>query len=97
MSDHSTPRFQPEMDIPYSDHDLLIRIDTRLGYVINDVNSFKENTRSEFTRLWTEKGSKTDSDDHEFRIRNLERKIAVATGGILVVQVLIGVLLHYWK
>lgn len=102
MKDESTERTCATMDRPlnYTDHDLLIRIDTRLDGLFNDFGDLKK----EIHRLWVEKASKSDiaeckktDEDHESRIRAVERRIWIAIGGLAVIEVGIGVLLHYWK
>ena len=55
------------------DHDLLIQINTKLQGVIDQLNTLSKNTG-------------TTINDHEKRIRNLERFGAIAFGGILILQ-----------
>ncbi|NCD40595.1 MAG: hypothetical protein EOL88_00735 [Bacteroidia bacterium] len=80
-----------------SDHDLLIRIDTRLSDLIRDNNDFK-------TRLSKVEVNKCDKEevgekikiqeiavdtkikDHENRMRKLERFVYIASGFLLLLQ-----------
>jgi hypothetical protein len=81
----------------YTDHDLLIRINTLLDVMSADIATFKQTTNHEISRLWNEKGSKQESADHEKRLRALEKSLWKAAGAITVIEVLIGLVIHYWK
>jgi hypothetical protein len=91
------PENNIEVKRQQSDHDLLIRIDTRLSDLIRDNNDFK-------TRLSKVEENKCDKDDmsqkigkqdeiidtkikdHEARVRKLEKFVYVASGVIVVIQ-----------
>jgi len=86
---------QPTLN--YTDHDLLIRINTLLEVMSSDIAAFKQTTNQEIARLWSEKGSTRDSADHEKRIRALEKSLWKAAGAVGAIQLVVGLLLHYWK
>jgi tRNA A37 N6-isopentenylltransferase MiaA len=48
-----------------TDHDLLIRIDTRMETMLRDFAEFKTKTAEEIGRLWREKSSVSHCADHE--------------------------------
>lgn len=85
-----------------SDHDLLIRIDTKLGLLIEQFHTHKEATLKELSVLSEQKINKTDvlamktaadkiHDDYEIRLRRIERFGSIAIGGLIVVQALLGI------
>lgn len=84
-----------------NDHDLLIRIDTKLGILLTQFHEHKDQAVREITILKENKVNKEDfinlkkeqdtqSADHEDRIRRLERYGSIAIGAIAVIQILIG-------
>jgi hypothetical protein len=67
-----------------NDHDLLVRVDTKLDMLAGSFSEVKNsvNTKAENTRV----------DKLENRMELTERKVYMATGGIVVLQVLLSVL-----
>lgn len=63
-----------------SDHDLLIRLDTRMGDIRKDMREMKE-------------GTSIKVQDHELRIRRLEQWVWLAVGGGFVLQGILYILL----
>lgn len=103
MSEHDRAT---ELDYQHSDHDLLIRIDTRLETLSADLKEFKGRADRELTRLWDEKASIEEyrkcfnncsmlNNDHESRLRKVERTFWVGAGALGVLQLAIGLWLHY--
>lgn len=78
-----------------NDHDLLIRIDTRIQDLIRDNRDF----RDKFVRLEEKKVDKEDLaeniarpiKDHELRIRRVERFASIAFGFLLLLQIILGI------
>ena len=74
-----------------NDHDLLIRIDTKLQSVIDDNKSFKES----ITGLYIKKSDKEDVDeclkDHELRMRKIERVMYCMFGVVAVIQIIMAI------
>lgn len=76
-----------------SDHDLLVSIHTKVERVIVDVKELNQNIGS---RLSVVEATKVDriewvkgQEDHERRIRNLERYVWLAIGALAILQFLI--------
>lgn len=89
-----------EDNIFRNDHDLLIRIDTRLQDLIRDNNEYKISLgkleakkcdRDEFTNRVAkhEKDIDFKLKDHEGRMRKLERFVWIATGGLTILQIIL--------
>lgn len=85
-----------------SDHDLLIRIDTKLGLLIDQFHTHKEATIREIALINEHKADKVDIEslkkanalivkDQEDRLRRIERIGAVAIGAIMVIQAVLGI------
>lgn len=83
-----------------NDHDLLIRIDTRLQDLIRDNNDYKVSLskleakkcdRDEFTDrvVKHEKDIDKKLTDHEARVRKIERFVWIATGGLAILQIIL--------
>lgn len=85
-----------------SDHDLLIRIDTKLGLLIEQFNDHKSDAlkyiqdlkstkldKSLFIKF--EEGYNNSKKDQEVRLRRLERYGAIAVGALSVIQIIISV------
>lgn len=74
-----------------SDHDLLIRIDTKLGLFIAQTNTATDNIVSlKETKADKETIAKIQTDQEQ-RIRRLERYGAITIGGLVVLQLVISV------
>lgn len=93
----------PEINTHENDHDLLIRIDTKLGILLTQFNEHKEIAVKEIAVLKENKLNKEDfttykkgqekvDSDIEDRVRKLERYGAIAVGAIAVLQVVIGLI-----
>lgn len=80
-----------------TDHDLLIRIDTRMDTLLGDFSSYKTTTDKEIGRLSSEKASQTTSDDHERRLRDMEKRMWTLAGVLVAIEIGGGLLLHFWK
>ena len=85
-----------------NDHDLLIRIDTRLGLLMTQFNDHKQDAMArlailEETKMGREehRSIQENSDkievDHETRIRRIELYGSIAIGALLVVQAIFGI------
>lgn len=84
-----------------NDHDLLIRIDTKLGLLLTQFHEHKDQAVRDITTLRETKADKEDlvivkeeqnkrTVDHEDRLRRLERYGSIAVGAIAIIQILIG-------
>jgi hypothetical protein len=82
------------MNEQQNDHDLLIslkaEVTTKLDRVIEDVKELKDNVAKRVTDLENEKVNKTEfdevRDDHEARLRFIERYVWIAIGVVGVLQ-----------
>jgi len=88
-----------------NDHDLLIRIDTRIQMMRDEMRESEKASQADRARLWTEKASAQDvaalatrvdkaaaaetAIDHERRIRRLEWALGIAFGASTMLQLLI--------
>lgn len=83
-----------------NDHDLLIRIDTRLQYLIRDNNEYKINLarldekkiNKDYVNLKIkelEKGCNEKFTDHEKRMRKIERFVYIMTGALLILEIIL--------
>ena len=88
-----------------TDHDLLIELHTRVLELRDDIKEIKDDMKLRIDKLETEKLDSaeatrllTDSvkihDDHEKRIRRLERLGFIAIGGLAIIQLIIDYLLR---
>lgn len=68
-----------------SDHDLLIRIDTKLELLFKDFGTVK----ADIIKLESCKAEKRDLTDHEKRLRRLERYGAIAIGALTIIQIIV--------
>jgi hypothetical protein len=73
--------------MPMQDHDLLIEVNTKLDRVILDVKELNNNTNQRVTDLEHHKADRTEIEDHEVRLRRLERYGAMAIGGMTLLQI----------
>lgn len=84
-----------------NDHDLLIRIDTKLGLLINQFDEHKAVSLNKITELQETKLDRDEADrilesanqvhdDHEKRLRRLEQYGAIALGALYVIQAIFG-------
>ena len=82
------------------DHDLLIEINTKLGRVIADVKELKDTTAARVTHLEEEKVDKVEADrlekenaaahnDHEKRLRSLEKWKWMIAGGLGLIDIIL--------
>jgi len=94
-----------ELHSPQSDHDLLIRIDTKLGILMTDFHTVKKDVvrleelkanKKDLAEIMEcvdlksdDKSNKTDHCDYESRLRRLERYGAIAIGGLAIIQIVI--------
>jgi hypothetical protein len=69
------------MNVP-NDHDLLIRLDEKVSGLITEV---KKLTEIQNKRL----------DDHETRIRRLEKWVWIAIGGLTVIQIVVEIAISW--
>ena len=74
-------RNESEMPEPANDHDLLIRLDSQLRMV-------REDLRSLTTRVDKAAGYEITAD-HERRLRILERYVWAAMGGLALLQIIL--------
>jgi hypothetical protein len=90
---------------PENDHDLLIRIDTKLEMLHTEIRDFESNSQSDRAKLWSEKASSQDlmflarrvdnaagsviTEDHERRIRLIERYVWIAIGAVAIMQIVL--------
>jgi hypothetical protein len=99
------------MAAEFSDHDLLIKIDTQVEMIRADLHSSVEDR----VKLWREKANVTDlnslgekmeesrlkyleaktGEDHERRLRAIERYVWLAIGGLFIIQLLWGIVVRY--
>lgn len=78
--------FQEKTGQRQSDHDLLIRIDTKLEGLIKDNKDYKcslEKVEREKMDLET---ATATFKDHENRMRKIEKSLYIATGGLVILQ-----------
>lgn len=88
MSDTGTARAHD------SDHDLLIRIDTKLDIYMSSQKDFEKETRDELSKLRArdevlevKKASTAVTNDQESRLRRLEKYGFLAIGGLFVIEI----------
>lgn len=83
------------MNEQQNDHDLLIQIGTKLDRAILDIKELKDNTTARVTVLEDEKVNRVDYDarinDHEKRLRRLERWGAIGIGALGIIQFLLNI------
>lgn len=82
---------------PESDHDLLLRIDTRLDELRHQVTTFNSESAKDRRHLWDMKSDKTETDDHEKRIRAAERMLYIGIGGLFMIQIILALIQFFWK
>jgi hypothetical protein len=86
--------------LPPNDHDLLITVDTKLEILIREVKELKDNTTKRVETLEHEKLDKAEAqrllkeaeklhNDHESRIRRLERYGSAAIGALALLEFLL--------
>lgn len=73
-----------------SDHDLLIELKTQMVAVREDIQKLSDTTFTRLTNLEQNSVSKFQFDDHETRMRSLERQRWMIVGGSAVVAAIIG-------
>ena len=77
-----------------NDHDLLIRIDEKLRLFMTEVNSMKKDIENKPDKAEFDRQIKSRcviEDDHEKRIRRLERFGFTAIGALAIIQIIISV------
>lgn len=73
-----------------ADHDLLIRLDTQMGAIRDDIQKLSDNTFGRLATLEQNSINKSSFDDHEQRIRKMEKYqwlqmgAAGAVGGLII-------------
>lgn len=72
-----------------ADHDLLIEIKTKLDGVLNLI-AIKADAQAVVTLG-------AEVKDHEARMRELERRVVLALGALLMVQIAVGLYVAFWK
>ena len=108
-------RYEPlngeDMAPPIDDHDLLIRIDTKLEMLHDEIRSFETNSNADRARLWSEKAGVTElaslasrldraassaaAEDHERRLRIIERYVWLSIGGLFILQVGMTIIMRF--
>lgn len=84
------------------DRDLLIRIDTKLGNLLEQFHTHKDSTIKELTSLSEGKLNRKEAnamkidadkihDDYELRLRRIEKYGSIAMGAIMAVQAYLGI------
>lgn len=84
-------------DSVVADHDLLIEINTKLGILLDQFHEHKEKAVAEISRIDSIKADKEDVskvrqglnekfNDHELRIRRIERYVWLAIGALALLQ-----------
>ncbi len=75
------------------DHDLLIRLDEKVNNLLNEVKLMRDNSLSRIESLEHTKVNKADQEtideDHEVRMRRLERYMYIGFGIITAVQIFV--------
>ena len=71
------------------DHDILIQIQTEVGFIRQEIKDLRENTTGRITALEINKAPATTTADHETRLRLLERWGWKAVGGLAILQAVI--------
>lgn len=90
----------PLNNLRAADHDLLIELRTEVRAIRTDVKDLKDSTTDRVAALESEKFNKEEAlswkkaidlihQDHETRIRRVERWGALAIGGLAVIQFLL--------
>lgn len=82
MDDNNNNKKEMEDQQKSDDHDLLIKIDTKLEMFINQVSLYKK----ELDELEKRKCDKDLVSDLEKRMRRMERIIYIGLGGLAVLQ-----------
>jgi hypothetical protein len=67
-----------------SDHDLLVRLDEKYGAIANDLRELKDT-------------NKIKADDHETRIRSLERQRWIMIGGATAISIVASYLIQFFS
>lgn len=75
------------------DHDILIKIQTEVGFIRQEIKDLTENTTGRITALEVGKAPTTTTADHETRLRILERWGWKAIGALAALQV--GITLYF--
>jgi hypothetical protein len=82
-----------------ADHDLLIRLETKMDQVIGDVKDLKDGTQRRLDALENVKVNREEFSnfvkDHEARVRRIERLGALIAGALAVLQFLIPIIIKY--
>jgi hypothetical protein len=70
---------------PTNDHDLLIRLDEKVDGLTKKIDEVLDTYQAQINTLEANKASKIDVDDHENRIRFIERYVwgAIAIIGLI--------------
>jgi hypothetical protein len=76
--------------MPENDHDLLVRIDTRLTELKTQVTEFNSMSAADRRQLHEVKADKTETKDHETRLRRQERFLYIGIGGLMTLQLIFG-------
>ena len=88
-----------------NDHDLLIQIKTTLDRAILDIKELRDNTTARVTALEEEKigqkefydyksNAEEQRDDHEKRLRRLERWALLLIGALSLVEIIFQIIFH---
>jgi hypothetical protein len=75
---------------PENDHDLLVRIDTRVTELKDQVSRFNQSSAEDRRQLHEIKADKSDVHDHETRLRRQERFLYIGIGGLMTLQLIFG-------
>lgn len=86
--------------VQQNDHDLLIELRTKMNTVGTDINEIKKTLSDSLASIHESKFDKTDAfrmeaeiaknhEDHENRIRTIERWVWTAIGGLAVLQIVL--------
>lgn len=80
---------------PETDHDLLVRIDTKLEGLRDTVGAFNLSSATDRRQLHEIKANSTVTEDHEKRLRLVERLMSIGFGIVLTVQLILGLLQYF--
>ncbi len=73
-----------------SDHDLLVRVDTKIAGLAESVSLFMQTSAADRRQLHEIKSDKSATEDHEIRLRRQERFLYIGIGGLMTLQLIFG-------
>lgn len=80
-----------------NDRDLLIELKTQMAGVRDDIKDLKDNSSARIANIEQNSVSKIVVDDHETRLRFLEKYTWITIGALTIINLAITIGMRYYK